>query len=177
MSPESPATAQPCGLRGCTPDTTGEKWNGQEGPVITGGMVDREDKGPNTSGKGREDTLSAQVDVIQMGTVDSGPGTTNELCGPGGGLASGLQDCSINPANATGSGFQGGTNGKEPACQCRRHNDLWVQSLGWVDPREEGIVSLPGELHVQMTLADYSCKELDTVDVRGRTAHATEAQR
>ena len=51
--------------------------------------------------------MSAQVGVIQMGTVDSGPGTTNELHGPGGGLASGLKECSMNPANATGSGFLG----------------------------------------------------------------------
>jgi len=64
------------------------------------------------------------VGVIQMGTVDSGPGTTNELHGPGGGLASGLKECSMNPANATGSGFLGGTSGEEPACQCTRHNDL-----------------------------------------------------
>ena len=156
VSPESPATAQPCGLMGCTPDTTGKRWNGQEGPVITGGIVDREDKGPNTNGKGWGDTLSAQVGVIQMGTVDSGPGTTNELHGPGGGLASGLKECSMNPANATGSGFLGGTSGEEPACQCTRHNDLWVQSLGWEDPLEEGIVFLPGESHVQRTLEDYS---------------------
>ena len=35
-----------------------------------------------------------------------------------------------------------------------------VQSLGWEDPREEGIASppvfLPGESHGQRSLADYS---------------------
>ena len=33
------------------------------------------------------------------------------------------------------SGFPGGTSGKEPTCQCRRHKRCWVQSMGWEDPR------------------------------------------
>ena len=33
--------------------------------------------------------------------------------------------------------FPGGTSGKEPACQCMRHETL-VWSLGWEDPLEEG---------------------------------------
>ena len=33
-------------------------------------------------------------------------------------------------------GFTGGVSGKEPTCQCRRH-ETWVQSLGWEDPLEE----------------------------------------
>ena len=37
-------------------------------------------------------------------------------------------------------GFPGGTNGKEPTCQCRRH-EIWVQSLGWEDPLEEGMAT------------------------------------
>ena len=32
-------------------------------------------------------------------------------------------------------GFPGGTSGKEPAYQCRRHKRC--QSLGWEDPLEE----------------------------------------
>lgn len=91
--PESPATAQPTGPHGLHPDTTGERWNGQEGPIITGGIVGREDKRDQTPVGKAGGTLSAQVDVIQMGTVDSGLGTNNELHGPGGGLASGLKDC------------------------------------------------------------------------------------
>ena len=27
-------------------------------------------------------------------------------------------------------GFPGGASGKEPACQCRRHKEMWVGSLG-----------------------------------------------
>ena len=34
-------------------------------------------------------------------------------------------------------GFPGGTSGKEPTCQCRRH-ETEVQSLGQEDPQEEG---------------------------------------
>ena len=40
-------------------------------------------------------------------------------------------------------GFPGGTSGKEPACQCRRHKKrgsspwIWVGSMGWEDPLEE----------------------------------------
>ena len=34
-------------------------------------------------------------------------------------------------------GFPGGTVGKEPARQCRRHNTTQVQSLGQDDPLEE----------------------------------------
>ena len=40
-------------------------------------------------------------------------------------------------------GFPGGTSGKEPACQWRRHKKrgsspwIWVGSMGWEDPLEE----------------------------------------
>ena len=34
---------------------------------------------------------------------------------------------------------KGGTTGKELACQCRRHKETWVRSLGWEDPLEEGM--------------------------------------
>ena len=37
-------------------------------------------------------------------------------------------------------GFPGGTVGKEPACQCRRH-ETWVPSLGQEDPPEEGMAT------------------------------------
>ena len=33
-----------------------------------------------------------------------------------------------------------GTRGKEPACQCRRH-ETWVRSLGWEDSLEEGMAT------------------------------------
>ena len=37
-------------------------------------------------------------------------------------------------------GFPGGASGKEPTCQCRRH-EMWVQSLGREDPLEESMAT------------------------------------
>ena len=37
-------------------------------------------------------------------------------------------------------GFPGGASGKEPTCQCRRH-ETWVQSLGLEDSLEEGMAT------------------------------------
>ena len=46
-------------------------------------------------------------------------------------------------------GFPGGTSGKEPACQCRRHKrhgfDPWVGKIPWA--WQPTPVFLPGELH------------------------------
>ena len=36
----------------------------------------------------------------------------------------------------------GGASGKEPACQCRRH-ETWVQSLGREDPLEKEMATHP----------------------------------
>ena len=36
--------------------------------------------------------------------------------------------------------FPGGTSGKEPICQCRRH-ETWAGSLGWEDPLEKGMAT------------------------------------
>ena len=37
-------------------------------------------------------------------------------------------------------GFPGGVSGKEPACQCRRH-ETQVRSLGWEDPLEKDVAT------------------------------------
>ena len=37
-------------------------------------------------------------------------------------------------------GLRGGANGREPACQCRRHK-MHVRSLGREDPLEEGMTT------------------------------------
>ena len=34
-----------------------------------------------------------------------------------------------------------GAGAKEPACQCRRHKEMWVWSLGGEDPLEEGVAA------------------------------------
>ena len=41
---------------------------------------------------------------------------------------------------ATRAGFPGGASGKEPACQCRRH-EMQVRSLGREGPLEEGMAT------------------------------------
>ena len=45
---------------------------------------------------------------------------------------------------------------KEPTCQCKETQEIWVQSLGRKDPLEEEMattpVSLPGECHGQRNL-------------------------
>ena len=54
----------------------------------------------------------------------------------------------------------GGTSGKEPACQCRKHKsyrfDPWVRKMPWRRAWEPTPVFLPGESHGQKSLAGYS---------------------
>ena len=58
--------------------------------------------------------------------------------------------------------FPGGTNSKEPTCQCKKYSqtcyrlgfDPWVGKIPW--RREPTSVFLPGECHGQRSLADYS---------------------
>ena len=38
-------------------------------------------------------------------------------------------------------GFPGGASDKEPACQCRGHQETQMQYLGWEDPLEEGVTN------------------------------------
>ena len=65
----------------------------------------------------------------------------------------------------------GGTSGKEPACQCRRHKrlgfDLWVRKIPWRKAWQPTPVFLPGESNGQRSLAGYSPwgrKELDMTE-------------
>ena len=54
-------------------------------------------------------------------------------------------------------GFSGGTNGKEPACQCWRHKrhrfDPWVGKIPWGRAWQPTLVFLPREFHGQRSLA------------------------
>ena len=56
--------------------------------------------------------------------------------------------------------FPGGSDCKEPACQCRRHRrlrlDPWVGKIPWRREWQPTPVSLPGESHGQRSLAGYS---------------------
>ena len=57
-------------------------------------------------------------------------------------------------------GFPGGTSGKEPACQCRRHKrcgfDPWVGEIPWRRTWQPPPVFLSGESNGQRSLAGYS---------------------
>ena len=53
----------------------------------------------------------------------------------------------------------GGTSGKEPACQCRRHRRLWfddrVGKIPWRRAWQPTPVFLPGKSHGPRSLAGY----------------------
>ena len=58
------------------------------------------------------------------------------------------------------TGFPGGTTGKEPACQCRRHKrcrfDPWVGKILWRRAWQPTPIFLPGEPYGQRSLVGYS---------------------
>ena len=68
-------------------------------------------------------------------------------------------------------GFPSGTNGKEPACQWRRHRcrfNPWVGKIPWRKAWQPTPVFLPGGSHGQRSLAGYSTQsheESDTTEV------------
>ena len=57
-------------------------------------------------------------------------------------------------------GFPGGTSGKEPMCQCRRHKRRgfypWVGKISWRKKWQPIPVFLPGKSHGQRSLMGYS---------------------
>ena len=64
--------------------------------------------------------------------------------------------------NSISSGFPGGSDGKESACNV---GDLWVWSLGWKDPLEEGMATHPSILAWQRRVflhdrGEYSCMSI-----------------
>ena len=61
-------------------------------------------------------------------------------------------------------GFPGGTSGKEPTCQCRRHKKHRVGKIPWRRKWRLTPVSLPGESHGQRSLLGYGHKELDMTE-------------
>ena len=72
---------------------------------------------------------------------------------------------------STRNGFfsiHGGSDGKEPACQCRRCGlDPWMGKIPWKREWFPTPIFLPGEVHGQRSLAGYSPwghKELDVTE-------------
>ena len=68
--------------------------------------------------------------------------------------------------------FPGGTSGKEPACQSRRHKrrgfDPWVGKIPWRRTWQPTPVFLPGESHGRRSLVGYTpqgCKGSDMTEV------------
>ena len=75
-------------------------------------------------------------------------------------------------------GFPGGTSGKEPGCQCRRHKrhgfDPWVRKVPSSRKWQLALVYLPGKFHGQRSLAGYSprgCNESDRTEWPSTHAH------
>ena len=73
----------------------------------------------------------------------------------------GLNTCELNDEYLSCRlGFPGGASGKEPACQCRRHErcrfDPWVGKIPWRRAWQPSPVFLPGESHGQRILVGYS---------------------
>ena len=73
-------------------------------------------------------------------------------------------------------GFPGGTGGKEPSCQCRRHKrhefDPRVRKIPWRTARELTPVFLPEESPGQRSLAGYSPWGHTGSDTTEVTSHA-----
>ena len=59
------------------------------------------------------------------------------------------KDSQWRPVRESGGAFPGGTGGKEPTCQCRRHKRCgfspWVGKILWSRTWEPTAVCLPGE--------------------------------
>ena len=72
--------------------------------------------------------------------------------------------------------FPGGTSGKEPTCQCRRHKrqgfTLWVGKIPWRRAWQPTPVFLPGESHGQRSLAGCSPQSHIQSDRTEATYHA-----
>ena len=74
--------------------------------------------------------------------------------------------------------FQHDSVGKESACNTGETQETWVQTLGWEDPLEEEMatipVFLPEKSQGQRSLASYNskgCKESDMTEQLSMHAH------
>ena len=70
--------------------------------------------------------------------------------------------------------FLGGASGKEPACQCRRHEfDPWVRKICWRREWQPTPVFLSGKPHGPRSLAGYSPRVAkNRTWLKRRSAHA-----
>ena len=63
-------------------------------------------------------------------------------------------------------GVKSSTSGKESSCQCRKH-ELWVQSLGWKGPLEEGVANYYSTLAWKIL-----CTEIGELQSIGLQSHS-----
>ena len=91
-------------------------------------------------------------------------------------LPAACKRCLLSPA-----GLPRWVSGKEPACQCWRHNshrfDPWVGKIRWRRAWQPSPVFLPVEFHGQSSLAGYSSrghKKLETTEQLSTQAHSQE---
>jgi len=69
-------------------------------------------------------------------------------------------------------GFPGGTGGKEPVYQCKRHKEMWIQSLDQEDPLEKEMATHSSNLAWKITWTEepgrlynpWGCRELDMTE-------------
>ena len=67
-------------------------------------------------------------------------------------------------------GFPGGTSGKEPTSQCRRHGfNPWVGKMPWRRTWQPTLIFSSGESHGQRSLESYSPKGHAELDITEAT--------
>ena len=79
------------------------------------------------------------------------------------------------PEQGRNTGFAGGSDAKEPACQCRRRGlHPWVMKIPWRRKWQPAPVFLPGEFYGRRSLSGgynlWGQKELDTIERPGSHA-------
>ena len=118
--------------------------------VLTGVVIFSEVlSGDSLSHRCGPDALAWHQVVRKQKPPDNhGPTVATELC------LKVLQDASSREVflwtPGSSLGFPGGTSGKEPACQCRKHElDPWVGKIPWRRAWQPTSVFLPGESHGQ----------------------------
>ena len=92
----------------------------------------------------------------------------------------GMELCHLQRCRWT-QGLPGGTSGKEPAYQCKRHKrfrfDPQVGKMPWKRAWQATLAFSPGESHGQRSLVDYSPqghKESDITEVTQHTHRQTQ---
>ena len=80
-------------------------------------------------------------------------------------------------SNDFSKSFPGGTSGKEPICQCRRHKrhrfNPQVRKIPWRRAWQPTPIFLPGESYGQRNLVGYSLQDCKASDTTEATQHTS----